>query len=115
MQVSLCWFESADMIQKFRKPGHVGDEDVVASLSMGALARTLAPPVIAAQFVAIMVGAVNDNAYVVSSDHAWTENGFLLAVRSDPLIVLGLLTSFVMMASLIGRTRLSYQPSGHEV
>ena len=44
----------------------------------------LAPPVIAAQFVAIMVGAVNDNAYVVSSDRCLDRQRFLLAFRAIP-------------------------------
>jgi alpha-1,2-mannosyltransferase len=78
---------------------------VLASLRLGPVARHLVPPVLAVQLVAILVGAVRDGHYLVPSADSWTDNGFLVAMREDP-IAIGLLTAYaVLMAVLLSRSR----------
>jgi hypothetical protein len=84
---------------------------LLASLQLGPVARRVVPPVVAVQLVAILVGAVRDGHYLVASADSWTDNGFLVALRENP-IAIGLVMSYaVLMAALLSRSRLLTPPS----
>jgi alpha-1,2-mannosyltransferase len=77
----------------------------LASRHMGPWARRLIGPLIALQFVAIMLGAVRDGYYYVLPDVAWTDNGFMVAFRGNPAGVGALVIYAVVVSVLISRSR----------
>jgi alpha-1,2-mannosyltransferase len=70
---------------------------------VGRVARVVAPLVLSVQFGAILLGAAVDG-YFVAAQHAWTDNGLLMALRRNPdvvgpwmalCVVLGLLGAYL--------------------
>jgi alpha-1,2-mannosyltransferase len=80
---------------------------VIASRFVGTWGLRLLLPVTAVQFVMILVGAVGDGQYIVASEDAWAENGFILALQAHTGVISALLVVLVAAAMLLNGTRLS--------
>lgn len=79
-----------------------------AAPASGRFCRTLLPPTVALQFAAILVGAVSEG-FFLTVDKAWTHNGFVLALQTQPAVVgswTGLCVILGVAASImLGRRR----------
>ena len=73
------------------------------ALSVGRTPRRLRAfigPVLAAQFVAIAVGAVTE-AFFVNGSRVWTDNAFVLALKANPMILLLMLLAAICLSLVI--------------
>ena len=78
---------------------------------LGTAGRILAPPVVAAQFAAITIGALVEG-FFVPMDRVWTDNGFWVALRHQPALVgswLGICIAAGLFASMVLRRPVRWQ------
>ncbi len=104
LQASLNRFSGGDFVYGYRLtlellmcalPAYVG-----AIPRAGHVARRLIAPLGGLQLAAVLVGAVRDGHYLVPSADSWTDSGYLLAMRQDPLFV-GVVTAYCLLVAVL--------------
>jgi hypothetical protein len=79
----------------------------LAAPGLGRVARALLPPLVALQFGALAVGAAEEGLFV-PPEHEWFDNGLLVAVRMEPVLIGGWLGLCVAIGVLVSVRYMPY-------